>query len=437
MGSRIPRTLSVILCIISMSCSRSTEETPQRVTITFWHSFVASTIPALDDLCQEFEKTQPSIHLRCQYIPTGDGLIQKLASAIQSKTTPDIAWIHVDFLDKLVEARAIVPLKDFLEGPEGLAPGDVQDIFPSLLQAGTYDGILYTLPMEATSLALFYNRGLFKDAGLDPRHPPQTWEELQEYALKLTSPPDARGRRTQYGFFVPVFPASGELNIWMNLQWAPFLWQAGGDELSPDGSHITFHALPGVRALSLWKAIYDAEDFGKFGLAHDLGFASQKLVMVLDGPWNLPRYRALKGVDWGVAPLPAGPAGRATYIAGEHLAIFRNSPHKAEAWRFMKWVIGREVQARFSMRSGYLPVRRSVLRMDEYRRFLGSDPALKTFVDQMDSGRGRQIIGRHRMEINRFLAEGIENAIVGGRDPAECLTEAALKANALLRMREE
>ncbi len=422
----------LLLPLIFSACTRRESGQEGKITITFWHSFVASTVPALQDLLGEFERTHPTLHIQAQYIPTGDGLIQKLVSAIQSGTAPDISWIHSDFLDKLVEADALVPMKEFLGGPDSLPVSDLRDLFPSLLEAGTFRNELYAMPMEATSLALLYNRGLFRNAGLDPDRPPRTWQELEDYASRLTSAPDDKGRRERYGFFVPVFPASGELNIWMILQWTPFLWQAGGNELTPDGAQVAFQSAAGVNALSLWKRIYRAEDFSKFGIAHDLGFASGKLAMVLDGPWNLPRYRTMTGVDWAVAPLPAGPSGRATYIAGEQLAIFRQSRHQAEAWTFVKWILGVETQARFSMKSGYLPVRRSVLSLPGYRAFLDQDPALKAFVEQMAVGRARRQIEHHRVEINRALAEAIERATLGGEDPAKCLDDAAAESNLLL-----
>jgi multiple sugar transport system substrate-binding protein len=427
--------IALACCVVfaaSWSCTRQGEEVPGKVTITFWHSFVSSTIPSLEDLIREFERTHPTIHIKAQYIPTGDGLIQKLVSAIQSKSQPDVSWIHADFLDKLADAGALFPLRMFLDGPDSLRAEDFLDIYPSLMDAGMYRDTLYTLPMEATSLALFFNRGMFRDAGLDPDHPPRTWEELKDFAMKLTPPRDVEGRRDRYGFYIPVFPASGELNIWMNLQWTPFLWQAGGDEFTDDRTGVRFHELPGVRALTLWKDIYRAEAFDRFGITHDMGFASGKLAMVMDGPWDLPKFRAMKGIDWSVAPLPAGPAGRATYIAGEQLAIFRESKHPAEAWTFVKWVISREAQARFSMSSGYLPVRKSVLEMKEYREFLEADPAMRAFVMQLSDGRGRQRIDRHRVEINRFLAEAIERSLVGDEDPRACLDEAAVRCRPLL-----
>ena len=123
-------------------------------------------------------------------------------------------------------------MRQFITGADGLSESEMDDFFPQLLEACTYRGVLYALPMEATSLALLWNRDLFRKAGLDPDRPPADWEELSEYTRRLTIDFDRDGRTDQYGFFVPVFPASGELNIWMTLQWTPFLWQAGGDGVS-------------------------------------------------------------------------------------------------------------------------------------------------------------------------------------------------------------
>jgi multiple sugar transport system substrate-binding protein len=425
-------TFALAPLLFLAGCGGKTGRTDGRVEVTFWHSFVASTVPAFDELVRKFEQEHPGIAIKAQYVPTGDALIQKLVTSVQSHTAPDISWIHADFIDKLVEAKAIYPIDEFLSGPDSLSRAEVEDIFPPLLQAARWKGTLYALPMEATSLALLYNRDLFRKAGLDPDHPPATWEELLACARRLTVDADGNGLPEQYGFYVPVFPASGDLNIWMILQWTPFLWQAGGTEINADQTHVLFNSNAGVEALTLWRTLYDDMNFSTFGIAHDIGFAAQRLAMVMDGPWNLPRYREIRKFDWAVAPLPAGPVRRATYVAGEHLAIFRQSAHPREAWTFVKWMLKPEVQAMFSERSGYLPVRRATLDLPSYKNYLAKDPALKAFVDQMAVGQARLPIDAHRIEINRFLAEAIEKATLGKQDPRAMLDEAAAKSDALL-----
>jgi ABC-type glycerol-3-phosphate transport system substrate-binding protein len=423
----------LVLALLFFSCGGDRGEDESRVTVVFWHSFVSHTVPAFQDLVTRFEAEFPGIRLKAQYLPTGDGLIQKLIAAIQSRTAPDVCWVHSDFLDKLVMADAIYRMDTFIDGPDGLTDDALGDIFPALLEAATWKDTLYALPMEATSLALFYNRDLFREAGLDPRHPPATWEELRAYARDLTVDRDSDGTIDRYGFFVPVFPASGPLNIWMNLQWLPFLWQAGGAEFDEGQTGVLFNSDAGVSALRLWKSLYDDLNFSRYGLTHDMGFASGNLAMILDGPWDLPRFRQVRNVDWAVAPLPAGPAGRATYIAGEHMVIFRQTRHPAEAWTFVKWMQDPEVQARFSITSGYLPTRKSVLTRKDYQDFLASDPAMRTFVEQMSVGRGRRPLDYHRVEINQYIAEAIEQATLGGKDPKVVLDAAASRANALLQ----
>lgn len=424
---------SLALLLLLAGCGGKTGRTDGKVEITFWHSFVASTVPAFNALVKKFEEENPGIVIKAQYVPTGDALIQKLVTSVQSHTAPDISWIHADFIDKLVESSAIYPMDEFLSGPDSLSKAELADIFPPLLQGATWKGTLYAMPMEATSLALLYNRDLFRKAGLDPDHPPATWDELVEFSRKLTVDEDHNGMPEQYGFFVPVFPASGDLNIWMILQWTPFLWQAGGAEINADQTHVFFNSNAGVQALTLWRTLYENENFSTFGIAHDIGFASQRLAMVMDGPWNLPRYREIRNFDWAVAPLPSGPVKRATYVAGEHMAIFRQSAHPKEAWTFVKWMLRPEVQAMFSEKSGYLPVRKSTLELQSYKDFLATDRALKAYVDQMAVGQGRLPVDYHRIEINRFLAEAIEKATLGKQDPKAMLDEAVAKCDALLQ----
>ncbi|TFG99122.1 MAG: extracellular solute-binding protein, partial [Calditrichales bacterium] len=237
---RLIVVLILMLLIVSWGCGKSDKREVGEVNLVFWHSFVASSRQALTTLLNEFETANPGIHIQAQYVPTGDALMQKLITAIQSKTAPDIAWIHPDFIDKLANNRSIYALRQFIDGPDGLPASDLADIYLPLIEAATWHDSLYALPMEATTLALICNRDLFKKAGLNPDTPPRTWEELKVYARQLTQDMDQDGKIDRYGFYVPVFPAGGPLNLWMIMQWAPFVWQAGGNLIDPESRMASF-----------------------------------------------------------------------------------------------------------------------------------------------------------------------------------------------------
>src|SRR5690606_26074898 len=103
-------TLVVILAVSLVSfsgCGGSATANDGRVTITFWHSFVSGSIPALRELIARFEEEHPHIRINAQYIPTGDALIQKLITSVRSNSAPDISWIRAHYMEEMVKADAI------------------------------------------------------------------------------------------------------------------------------------------------------------------------------------------------------------------------------------------------------------------------------------------------------------------------------------------
>jgi ABC-type glycerol-3-phosphate transport system substrate-binding protein len=428
------RPLLALLPVLFLAggCGGDGEPEGGTVTLTFWHSFVAASQPALEALIARFEAEHPGLRIRAQYVPTGDDLVQKLIAALHTDTAPDVSWVHGDFLGDLAGAGALYPIHHFIGGANGLTDEEVADVFPPLLQAASWRDTLYAMPMEATTLALLYNRDRLRAAGLDPGRPPQTWDDLRAATRALTTDDDGDGRFDRYGFYVPVFPASGPYNVWLVMQWSPYLWMAGGQLVDSTQTAVGYAGEAGVQALTLWRDLYEAMGRPHYSFGHDGCFVAGACAMIMDGPWDLPRFRDLD-LDWGIAPLPAGPAGQATYLDGEHLAIFRQSEHPEAAWTFVKWMLRPDVQAFFSMESGYLPVRRSVLDRPEYRAHLAEDPGLAAFVAQIPLGRAREAIVDHQVEINRHVAEAVEKALIGRMDPQAALAESAAKSNRLLQ----
>ena len=225
----------IILAFLVWPGCGSRKDTGDEITIIFWHSLVSASLPALNELVEKYEAEHPGVQIKPQYVPTGDALSQKLITAILSETAPDISWIHSDFLEDLIKADAIYPMEHFLASDTTFNRDVINDIYPPLVTYASWRNTLYCMPMEATNIALIYNKDIFRANGLDPEHPPETWDELLEYNRILTKDSDGDGKFEQVGFFVPIFPASGPLGGWMVWQFYPFLWQAGGFDFLSSG----------------------------------------------------------------------------------------------------------------------------------------------------------------------------------------------------------
>lgn len=403
------------------------------VTLTFWHSMVSSSALALEKLIKRFEAEYPNIRIKPQYVPSGNALLQKLITAVQSCTTPDISWLYAGCFGDLVKADAIYDIDYFLKGSDTSIVNDLNDVFPALIRLGSSKGTLYSIPMEATNFGLLYNRDLFRQGGLDPDKPPKNWDELVSYSRALTVDRNNDKKYDQVGILLPVHPADGPLGGFMVWHWVAFLWQAGGYVINEDQTRVLFNSSAGREALDLWKTIYNNLALSSFTADQDMAFASQMTAMILDGPWNLPRYdKLLHKMDWAVAPLPEGQFQRATNTGGEFLVIFKQSKHPQEAWEFVKWIIQPEIQAFWSMESGYLPVRRAVLNIQSYQDYLEKHPNFRVYVEQMKFARSTRSIDNYSQEIDRLLANAIEKATVGKMESQGALDEAAARANRLL-----
>lgn len=430
--------IAALFSIFAVNCGgdKNGPSADGRVEVVFWHSFVSSTVPALNELIAKFEKENPGIHIKAQYIPTGDALIQKLITAIQSKTAPDISWLHSDFMEDLVNADAIYKMDDFINGDDGISQEELNDIYPALRVYASWRGTMYSMPMEATNLALLYNKDMFRAAGLDPEHPPKNWDELREYSKKLTLDKNNDGTFEQVGFFVPIFPAAGPQGPWMVWQFMPYLWQAGGYLIDSAQTHVMYNQDPGVEALSLWKQMYLDQKLSSFTTDFDVAFASKRLAMAMDGPWDLPRFKDLmQNLNWAFAPLPAGPKKQATVVGGEYLAIFKQSKHPKEAWKFLKWMIKPEVQAFWAMKSGYLPIRHAVHSVPEFQKYLSENPNFKVFVDQMEVGQAQRMIDYGALVVTQNMAQALEKATLGKVDVRKALDEAAVKSNKAIKQK--
>ena len=320
-----------------------------KTKLVVWGLQSGSETAGLDAQVAEFEKRNPDIDVSLLSIGAGGMNPQKLLTAIVGGTPPDLINQDRFTIGDWASRDAFEPLDKFLEEEKAVKnPLREQDFYPSAWSEAVYKGHVYGIPTGIDDRVLYYNKRAFREVGLDPDKPPRTWEELQNYALKLTKL-EKNGSFKRIGFI----PNYG--NSWLYL----YSWQNGGEFMSNDGRTCTLNNPYSVGALQYMVNFYDKlGGYDKvnifqsgFQSAEQDPFFTGKIAMVVNGSWNINNIaRYAPDLDFGVAPAPvpaarlngkgrfAGKPPYITWAGGYSLAMPRGSRHPAQAWRFIKWM---------------------------------------------------------------------------------------------------
>jgi len=234
-----------------------------------------------------------------------------------------------------------------------------EDILNGFINASSVDGELYAIPFYGESTMLMYNKEMFAKAGLSG--PPETMEELREYAETLTD-----AKNDKYGIAM-----RGERSInW--YPWSGFCYGFGGTWLDAEGQPA-FNSPEAAAATELFAELI--RDYGPPGAANfswnDVQLSMQQgtTAMIIDATNFGPRLEdpneSLVVGKVGYAMVPAGPAGRYPSIYAAALAIPSFSEEPEAAWEFLKWATSSDIQVRSSL---------EVNRLDLTRKSAWEDP---------------------------------------------------------------
>ncbi|MBI1290718.1 extracellular solute-binding protein [bacterium] len=322
------------MLLAAASAGAEADAVSQRVEITYWEKWTNFEKEAMQRVVDRYNSSQDRITVRFVSMSQID---RKLLLATAGGNPPDVAgfWSHtvVDYADR----GALTPL-----GPLMKRDGITADQYlPSILDGCSYRGYVWGLPSTPATMALHYNRRLFREAGLDPDRPPQTIAELDEYARKLTRT-DADGNYIQMGF-IPTDPG------W----WGPF-WSFwfGGHLASADGKELLCDTPESIRAFTWFQSyikdydqrklrLFEATYRGQFASPSN-SFMAERVAMQLQGVWMSSFIKEYgPNMDWAVAPFPSetyNPDAPSTVVECDMLVIPRGARHVEEAWDFIKFV---------------------------------------------------------------------------------------------------
>jgi len=292
---------------------------------------------------EEFEAQNPDIDVRIESNVAG-GLLNRIQVALQSGSTPDLIDVQNGNNVPLAETGGLAPLGEALQQ----AGVDLSDILPASLETATFDGELYGLPFQAEAHALIYNKDAFRDAGLDPDDPPETWVEFIDAAKALTRKDDS-GRQL-YGYGVagggPDQPGNA---LFRSL---PFLWMNGGGILGPD-NEVIINQPASVEGVKLYVDLYTTYKAAPPSTLENDSNALRRLfqvgnvAMIPGATSDIQRIRdAAPDIDIGVAILPH-PEGKepAVILGGWNFIIPADAPNKEGAIKLAAFLSEPERQA--------------------------------------------------------------------------------------------
>ncbi len=394
-----------------LSAPKPSESEP--VTISFWHAMGGEHQDAVKEFVSKFEELNPDIKINAIYQSNYTILKQSLVTSLQSGDNPTMSQMYENWTSSFIENDMIVPVEDFFDSEDGFSPEDIEDIFKPFLENSTFDGKIWTLPFNKSIYVMVYNDDHLKAAGFD--HPPQTWEELRMMVDKLTIK-DEEGAVTRYGYamrpFVEIF--------------SMFFYQTGGDYFSEDGKELTFAGADGVEAL---KFVTDMiNDKVAYAEATYLNgpFAAEKFSIFYNSSSGSPFVEKSVGdkFKWYIAPLPKGKVD-ATLSQGTNLGIFKNAKKEEQlaAWKFIKFITSPENTAYWSIKTGYMPVRKSALNTQIMQDFLKENPDYEACFKQIEYAKSDPRFAAWS-NIRDIISDWVDEAIEGGKDPENALKEA-------------
>lgn len=316
----------------------------------------------------DFEREHPDVDVKVVSYNLRDHE-QKLAMQFAAGTPPDVVETSTYFIAKFLAADMLQ------EAPADVVQYIEKSVMPYAAKFYRYDGTIYGMPYFIGIIALYYNKDMFVEVGLDPNRPPRTWEELIGFACKLAKYEE--GRLVRSGISLRL--SGGGSGV--TEKWWPFLIQAGGTilEKTPDGKyHAGFYNQAGFDALNLYIKLLYLYGVDSYEVKHDAeAFVLEQTAMFERGAWVTGYIKEHNPhLNYGIALLPAY-RQRGTVTANFGFYVPKAAKNPDLAWEFIRFLQRPKYQLLMLEKSGWVPVRIDV----DYSSILKETPQLAIFFE--------------------------------------------------------
>ncbi len=366
-------------------------------------------------MVQDFNDAHPNIV--CEHVYTGDydPTEQKILTAIHGGNPPDVFLTILSAMRSFLALDALADITDLAK-----RDGIFDDFHPALMGTAMDNGKLYGLPFQSSTAMLFWNKDAFKEVGLDPERAPATWDEMQEYASKLTKRSGNDAER--WGVTI-----GGGWHDWL---FESFVRQNG--KVFWDPNNVSFNIPESVEALELWSAIANkdrAMPRHSTWASSSADFVAGRTAMLYHTTGIMTFIKDSAKFKWGAAFMPK----KKTYgsvIGGGPLWIAKNIPEerKQAAYTFAKWMTSTRGTTRWGLATGYVPGRKSAWDLPEVKKYVGEAPGIRTAWDQLEYAGAFLQVPQYQ-KVREILKSSLDMVLDEKAKPKEALDRATELAN--------
>ena len=355
------------------SSSKTSKEAASKDDVKVWVQFSDETAEgkAWEQVVQNFNKKYKGKYkVVTEYIPrsgSGGGYEDKVNAAITTNSLPDVITLDGPNTAAYAKSKVITPLDDYLKD------NNMEDVLDSIKQQGTYDGKFYAFGYSESNVGIYYNKKMFKEAGIDESSlptlkKPWTWDEFKAVSKKL---------KDHFKEAAIDFRLNSNDEM-LPYAYMPLIWSNGGSVVNEDGTKAEGY----FNSKESTQAVQFIQDLVKEGYTTvspvEKGFETGQYPMVLSGSWTIADLQTnYKDIDFGILPYPvSNKTKKLVSPSGSwQLAVTTKSNKKDAAAEFVKFATNTESSEILSLGNSVLPIRKSTIenikdKVSEPMRFL-------------------------------------------------------------------
>src|SRR5512132_2629605 len=423
--SRIATRLTAVLAVIVSTAAWA--QAPVEVSFYYPVAVGGPITKIIDGYAADFEKENPGIKLKPIYSGSYQDSITKALTAVKSGEPPVMSILLSTDMFTLIDEDAIVPFDDLIRSDEDRAW--LKSFYPAFMENSQTGGKTWGIPFQRSTIVLYYNKELFKEAGLDPNKPPATWNEMTAYAEKLTKR-DASGKVTQWGVQIP----SSGFPYWL---FQGLAIENGANLMNSAGTETYYDKPEVIEALQYWVDLVKKYKVHPEGIV-DWGttpkdFFERKVAMVWTTTGNLTNVKNNAKFDFGVAMLPANKQRGSPTGGGNSYLFKKATPAQREAaLKFIKWATSPQRAAQWGIDTGYVAVRADAWETPVMKQYVASFPAAAVARDQLPYAKA-ELSTHDNQRVTKALNDGLQAALTGSKPADQAMKDAQREAERLLR----